>query len=123
MDFQKERKLDCLLQECKDELSRHRTEEDWHNISVRICDNPNAKKDNPLFLMYLNKLKEDDLIEKNETGYVATFKGLFFKGYEKTKKEEKVSKNLQTVQTWAISIGTAIAGLYALVQIMQNFLC
>lgn len=73
--------------------------------------------------MYLDKLKADDLIKKNETGYVATYKGLFFKGFEETKRKENISKKLQTAQTWAISIGTAIAGLYALVQIIQNFLC
>lgn len=123
MDFSKEEKLDYLLQECRDELSRHRTEEEWHNISKKVCDDLSAKKDKPLFLMYLDKLEADDLIKKNETGYVATYKGLFYIGYEKTKRKENISKNLQTAQTWAISIGTAIAGLYALVQIIQNFLC
>ena len=66
MDFQKERNLDYLLQECRDELSRHRSEEEWHNISKKICDDLSAKKDKPLFLMYLDKLQEDNLIKKNE---------------------------------------------------------
>ncbi len=118
MDFSKEKKLDYLLQECRDELSRHRTEEEWHNISKKVCDDLSAKKDKPLFLMYLDKLEADGLIKKNETGYAATYKGLFYIGYEKNKRKENISKNLQTAQTWAISIGTAIAGLYALVQII-----
>lgn len=123
MDFQKEKKLDYLLQECRDELSRLRTEEEWHNISKKVCDDLSAKRDKPLFIMYLDKLEADGLIKKNDTGYVATYKGLFYKGYEKTRKDESTATNLQLIQTWAISIGTALAGLYALYQFSQNIVC
>ncbi len=37
--------------------------------------------------MYLDKLEADGLIEKNETGHLATYEGLFFKGYKKNKKK------------------------------------
>lgn len=123
MKYKNESKLDYILQECRDELSRQRTEIEWHNISKKICDDPDAKRDKPLFLMYIDKLEEDNLIKKNGTGYLATYKGLFFKGYVENIKKENISKRLQTAQTWAISIGTAIAGIYALIQIFQILLC
>ena len=46
-----------------------------------------------------------------------TFRGIAFisnGGYVKQKEKETISKNLQLVQTWAIAIGTALAGLWAL---------
>lgn len=123
MSWEKEKNLDYLLQECRDELSRLRTNEEWDNISKRVCNDFSAKRDKPLFLMYLEKLESDGLIKKNETGHVATYKGLFFKGYKKAKKKENISTNLQLIQTWAIVIGTALAGLYALYQFLQDITC
>ncbi len=121
--MEKEKNLDYLLQECRDELSRNRNEEEWNNIAKRVCNDLSAKRDKPLFIMYLDKLEKDGLIKKNETGHVATYEGLFFKGYKKTKRKETVLTNLQLIQTWAIAIGTALAGLYALYQFFQNNSC
>lgn len=117
MNWEKENNLDYLLQQCRDELSRHRAEEEWSKIAKKVCNDSSAKKDKPLFLMYLDKLESDHLIKKNETGYVATFEGLFYKGYKATKRKQTISTNLQLVQTWCIAIGTAFAGLYAIFQL------
>jgi hypothetical protein len=120
MHWQKENKLDYLLQECRDELSRHKTDDEWEDIAKKICDDPSAKRDKPLFIMYLNKLESDGLIKKNERGHVATFEGLFYKGYKRMRRREINATNLQVIQTWAIAIGTILAGLYALYQFLAH---
>ena len=42
-------------------------------------------------------------------------------GYKKKRSREATSKDLQSAQTWAIAIGTALAGLYSLFQLMIYF--
>lgn len=53
-----------------------------------------------------------------------SFKGIMFinnGGYVKFKEKEAISKNLQLVQTWAIAIGTALAGLWSLYLFIKEF--
>ena len=123
MNTENENNLDYLLQQCRDELSRHRTEDEWDAIAKKVCNDKDAKRDKPLFIMYIEKLEADKLIKKTSTGYVATYEGLFYKGYGATKRKEVIATNLQAAQTWAISIGTALAGLYAVYQFYQSLSC
>ncbi|OFY96139.1 MAG: hypothetical protein A3K10_13790 [Bacteroidetes bacterium RIFCSPLOWO2_12_FULL_31_6] len=72
----------------------------------------------------VQKLENDKYIvplggnsESNEEEYTITFEGIVFNsngGYVKQKQKETIAKKLKHVETCAIAIGTALAGLYAL---------
>ena len=71
---------------------------------------------------------DDKLVESDLYKYwVLTVKGKMFEGYVRRKKRQSVSITLQSVQTWAIAVGTSLAGLYALFQLLsmllKNFHC
>lgn len=68
--------------------------------------------------------KKDPIFESNKN-YMITFEGKLlneFGGYRYKKKRDAISTNLQLSQTWAIAVGTALAGLYALYQIITSLL-
>ena len=63
---------------------------------------------------------KDPLFESDKK-YMITFEGKLLNesgGYRYKARRDAISTNLQLAQTWAISLGTALAGLYALYQIV-----
>ena len=80
----------------------------------------------------INKLEKDgyvhsnisdqkDIIFKTDKKYMISFEGKLLNengGYRYKKKRDSISASLQLVQTWAIALGTVLAGLYALYQII-----
>ncbi|MHB8261907.1 MAG: hypothetical protein ACYDCN_02745 [Bacteroidia bacterium] len=74
----------------------------------------------------LNKLEKDGFlipIPVNDKKFITTsFEGIVFiknGGYTEQKRKEMTLKALQSIQTWAIAIGTSLAGAYALCQFYQ----
>jgi len=94
-----------------------------------ICNHTHLKSE--VVYIRLWKLFEDELIDANSQHFKEGIresrindKGLEFikiDGYNKQRKEI-ISINLQSAQTWAISVGTALAGSYALIEIIQKIL-
>ena len=82
---------------------------------------------NTEFLMYHNmifdKLANDGYIKKvNELNSI-TFEGKLFSksgGYEVANKKSAIRANLQSSQTWAIAVGTVLAGAYGLLEILKT---
>ena len=72
--------------------------------------------------MILEQLVSDRYLSKIGPRYSITFKGKMFSksgGYIKKEKRESTSITLQSWQTWAISVGTVLAGIYGLVEILK----
>ena len=62
-----------------------------------------------------------DSIFQSTKKYMITFEGKMLNetgGYRYKSKRDAISTNLQSAQTWAIAVGTVLAGLYALYQII-----
>jgi hypothetical protein len=71
------------------------------------------------YLDFETKLSNDTIFESDKK-YMITFEGKLLietGGYGDKAKREAISTNLKLVQTWAIAVGTALAGLYALYQL------
>lgn len=72
----------------------------------------------------MSKLIKDGFLEPNNpisfTEVRITFDGIMFYeagGYNKKRRKESIQANLQSSQTWAIVVGTLLAGLFGLVEI------
>ena len=64
-----------------------------------------------------------DLLPEQTKYYMITIEGLIFKdhgGYRYKIKRQNTSTNLQSVQTWSIAIGTALAGIYSLYELWKH---
>ncbi len=84
----------------------------------------------------INKLNKDayidfelndskDIIFDSEKKYRITFEGKLLNesgGYRWKIKRESTLTNLQSLQTWVIAIGTALAGLYGIYQLINALL-
>jgi hypothetical protein len=71
----------------------------------------------------VEKLRKDKFIEQREgrPQEQVTVDGWLFEGYVKSKRRANATKRLQITQTWVIGIGSLIAGLYAILQIIDWF--
>ena len=73
--------------------------------------------DQDKYLILQKFVKDGYANESTKEEYWITFLGKMFidnGGYVKQKQKETITKNFQLMQTWAIAIGTALAGLWAL---------
>ena len=113
----------------------------YNNLWFRVEKTPETKINKTLFNEIIERLKQDNLItetklEDAQPVYHITFKGLLFDGYEKEyelARQEKerleriedetlnVSRRMNRL-TWIIMIGTAIAALYYLLEILNHWL-
>lgn len=62
-----------------------------------------------------------DTIFGSDKMYMITFEGKMLNeqgGYRYKEKRDSISAKLQLAQTWAITVGTALAGLYGLSQVI-----
>jgi len=69
----------------------------------------------------LETIQTKDVIFESDKKYMITFEGKLLnesRGYKYKEKQKVIATNLQLIQTWAIAVGTALAGLYALYQII-----
>lgn len=67
---------------------------------------------------------KDSLYESNKI-YTISFEGIILienGGYKRKGKKESISTKLQSLQTWAIAVGTALAGLYGLYELIKAIL-
>lgn len=58
--------------------------------------------------------------------YIITFEGYVFSsngGYVEKEKRKKSTKNLKNIQSWAIAIGAALAGLSVLYSFLKYIFC
>ena len=68
-----------------------------------------------------NQKGEDDHFDLGKDYYYITFDGIMLlehKGYHGKAKDESKAKNLLSLTTGAIAVGTSLAGLYALAQLV-----
>lgn len=79
---------------------------------------------------YINELHqiliEDRYVIKKEKEEFITLKGRMFEyygGYIREDKNKKLEKNKTEILNLAVGIGTGLAGLYALYQFLETFLC
>jgi len=91
-------------------------------------------KKNGLMFLYIRKLIEDKLIKSEKillddeflpNEFSVTFKGRLFinnGGYKNQLRKESISVNLQLIATWAIVIGTSLAGVYSLYSLLKDIL-
>jgi hypothetical protein len=74
------------------------------------------------YIDFETKLPKDTIFESDKR-YMITFEGKLLNetgGYGDKAKRETISTNLKLVQTWAIAVGTALAGLYAFYQLLTT---
>lgn len=81
--------------------------------------------DKPLAFMMCAKMSRDGYLQKfDNIRYALYAEGFFFiktGGYSTTEIRERKKANLQSLQTWAIVVGTFLAGAYGLVEILKRF--
>ena len=78
-----------------------------------------------------DKLYRDGYLAKENGGYIVLMDGMIFAasgGYEGKRRRDATSASLQSVQTWAIALGTVFAGAYSLYELLRRiwphvFLC
>lgn len=114
----------------------------YFNIWTHVQKTPETKINQTLFDEIILKLKEDGLLtEINNLGsqptYHVTFKGLTFNGYVSEQQtlqmererlrilDEKTLKltSWTTRLTWIIAIGTFVAAIYYLLEILNHWIC
>lgn len=78
-----------------------------------------------LAFMMCAKMSRDGYLQRHDNARYTLFaEGFFFiktGGYSTTETRERKKANLQSLQTWAIVIGTFLAGVYGLVEILKRF--
>jgi len=97
-----------------------------HYKAERLIAEKFPEMDSPEFMEYspmiFEQLVDDGYLTKGDNKYSINFKGkMFYKngGYIKEQKRKSNATTLQSWQTWAIVVGTALAGIYALVEILK----
>ncbi len=68
---------------------------------------------------FINQLDEDGYIFLKDDLYIITIKGMIYRGYTKDFKASRVSRRVSRFHNWTLAIGTALAGLYGLYEIMK----
>lgn len=96
------------------------TEEELHRIKgFEATEIVYADKDEKILF---EKLKDDKCVKEIDGKYLVTVDGRLFAesgGYVEKIRQQTISVNLQSVQTWAIAVGTSLAGLYAFFQLLE----
>ncbi len=87
-------KLDEILAKCRWRFSNHYPAGHWEDFAKQIA---GSDSKNPLFEAYINELVEEKYIRiaSEGDGYIATAKGLMFKGYAQTIIDAKETKTSQ----------------------------
>ena len=74
------------------------------------------------FKRMMKKLEIDGYIMVDKVDiYFITLDGYYFKGYIQKHKQDNIKYNLSQFQSWTLSIGTGMAGLYGLFEIAKWF--
>ena len=70
-----------ILQYCRDELSFIKDKKYWAALASEVCNDKDATFNNPVFILYVEKLLSDGLIKNNNGDYIVTIDGLFHEGF------------------------------------------
>jgi hypothetical protein len=90
-----------------------------------ICQRAGIEIEKTLAFMMCAKMSRDGYLQRHDNiRYSLYAEGFFFiktGGYSTTETRERKKANLQSLQTWAIVVGTFLAGVYGLVEILKRF--
>jgi len=121
MEIKMEKQLDVALSYFYENLQVDNKDKAIENLTAYYEKVLHIKIGEPVIKITIKKLETDGFIESFDDGWRMTVNGYLFEGYAQKKKDIKAERYRTNLFNVIGTVGTGLAGLYALVQILEYF--